>query len=90
MTGTLLVLPQYNGRTYASFRVGVRFNSTNTTQVRDEMWNGVGSPGIAKPCSGGYNTILYKNVAALFAKHKFKVSQNSERRSPVMAGYTKL
>jgi hypothetical protein len=53
-------LTQYNGRTYASFRVGVRFNSTNTTQVRDEMWNGIGSPGIAKPCSGGYNTILYK------------------------------
>jgi hypothetical protein len=69
---------QHQDRSYASFRVGVRFNSTNTTQVRDEMWNGVGSPGIAKPCSGGYNTILYKNVAALFAKHKFTVSQNSE------------
>ncbi|KAF6256398.1 hypothetical protein COO60DRAFT_1461688 [Scenedesmus sp. NREL 46B-D3] len=58
----------FNGRTYASFRVGVRFNSTNTTQV-------------AGLCTGGYVTSLYKNVAALFAEHDLKVSQNNGTRT---------
>jgi hypothetical protein len=70
---------QLNNRSFASFRVAVRFNGTNNTQVRDEMWAAVGSP--AQQCTGRYNTTLYKSVAALFAKLKFKVSQTSEFRS---------
>lgn len=71
----------FKSKTYASFRVGVRFNSTNDTRVRDEMWTAIGAPGVANLCSGGYNKILYKNVAALFAKHKFTVSQNNGTRT---------
>ncbi|WIA29780.1 hypothetical protein OEZ86_012254 [Tetradesmus obliquus] len=71
----------FKDKTYASLRVGVRFNSTTDTQVRDDMWAAVGSPKVTKLCTGGYNTTLYKNVAALFAKHKFKVSQNNGTRT---------
>jgi hypothetical protein len=42
------------------------------------MWAAVGDPDVAGLCTGGYNTTLYKRVAALFAKYSFKVSQNSE------------
>ncbi|WIA29771.1 hypothetical protein OEZ86_012245 [Tetradesmus obliquus] len=55
----------YNNKTYASFRVGVRFNSTTDTQVRDDMWAAVAS---SSPCTGGYNTTLYKNAAALLVQ----------------------
>jgi hypothetical protein len=68
---------QFNRRTYASFRVGIRFNITNTTQVRDTMWTGIGSPSAAGLCTGGYNRALFARVAALFARFNFKVSQNS-------------
>jgi hypothetical protein len=68
---------QVAGVKYASYRTMARFNSTNTTNVRDMMFGGV-STATAKPCAGGYNTTLYKNVATLFAKGPFKVSQNSE------------
>jgi hypothetical protein len=68
---------QFNRKTYASFRVGVRFNSTNTTQVRDTMWAGIGSPSAAGLCTGGYNKTLFASVAALYARFNFKVSQNS-------------
>eukprot|EP00883_Tetradesmus_obliquus_P004752 jgi/Sobl393_1/15128/SZX67957.1 len=71
----------YKKINYASFRVGVRFNSTTDNKIRDDMWTAVGSPSVAKPCSGGYNTALYKNVAALFAKNKFKVSHNNGTRT---------
>ncbi|WIA09695.1 hypothetical protein OEZ85_009080 [Tetradesmus obliquus] len=64
----------YNNKTYASFRAGVRFNSTTDTQVRDDMWAAVGDPDTASPCTGGYNTTLYKNVAALFAKYSLKMA----------------
>jgi hypothetical protein len=55
----------------------IRFNSTTSFAIRDEMFRGV-STDAAKPCTGGYDQALYKNVAALFAKGPFKVSQNSE------------
>jgi hypothetical protein len=55
----------------------IRFNSTNNTDVRDLMFGAVGT-GAAGRCTGGYNTLLYRNVAALWAKGPFKVSQNSE------------
>ncbi|WIA29772.1 hypothetical protein OEZ86_012246 [Tetradesmus obliquus] len=71
----------YNNKTYASFRAGVRFNSTTDTQVRDDMWAAVADPDTASPCTGGYNTTLYKNVAALFAKYSLKVSQNNGTRT---------
>ncbi|WIA09691.1 hypothetical protein OEZ85_009076 [Tetradesmus obliquus] len=74
----------YNNKTYASFRAGVRFNSTTDTQVRDDMWAAVGDPDTASPCTGGYNTTLYKNVAALFAKYSLKVSQNMEYAGPCL------
>jgi hypothetical protein len=53
----------------------IRFNSTNSTDVRDLMFAGVAT-GATNPCLGGFNRLLYPTVAALFAK--FKVSQNSE------------
>ncbi|WIA09708.1 hypothetical protein OEZ85_009092 [Tetradesmus obliquus] len=71
----------YNNKTYASFRAGVRFNRTTDTQVRDDMWAAVGDPDTASPCTGGYNTTLYKNVAALFAMYSLKVSQNNGTRT---------
>jgi hypothetical protein len=69
---------QHNGENYASFRVGAMFNSTTTTQVRDEMHKAVGVNSAAKLCKGGYNITMYNNVAALFAEYGFTVSQNSE------------
>jgi hypothetical protein len=68
---------QVAGKNYASYRTMIRFNSTTTLDVRDMMFNGV-STAAANPCAGGYNTTLYKTVAALFARGPFKVSQNSE------------
>jgi hypothetical protein len=68
---------QIDSQRYASYRAMVRFNSTNTTEVADQMFAGVGTAG-ARPCFGGYSRLLYPNVAALFAVGSFKVSQNSE------------
>jgi hypothetical protein len=68
---------QVDDKPYASYRVMIRFNSTNSTEVRDMMFSGIGS-GVAGPCTGGYNQWLFANVAALWAKGQFKVSQNSE------------
>jgi hypothetical protein len=69
---------QINGESYASYRAMVRFNSTNTTEMADMMFAGIGS-GAGRPCAGSYSRILYANMAALFAVGPFKVSQNSER-----------
>ncbi|WIA31514.1 hypothetical protein OEZ86_002406 [Tetradesmus obliquus] len=66
-----------NGTKYASFRVMVKFNSTNSTTVRNQMLVAVAGRS-AKPCSGGYNQQKYENVAALWARGPFIVSQNSE------------
>ncbi|KAF6256411.1 hypothetical protein COO60DRAFT_1640756 [Scenedesmus sp. NREL 46B-D3] len=71
----------FKDKTYASFRVGVRFNSTNSTQVRDDMWRAIGDPKVAGLCTGGYDTSLYAKVAALFDQHEFKVSQNNGTRT---------
>ncbi|KAF6256396.1 hypothetical protein COO60DRAFT_1657879 [Scenedesmus sp. NREL 46B-D3] len=71
----------FKNKTYASFRVGVRFNSTNSTQVRDDMWRAIGDPKVAGLCTGGYDTSLYAKVAALFDQHEFKVSQNNGTRT---------
>jgi uncharacterized protein YcnI len=68
---------QFKNNKFASFRAGVKFNSTTTTNVRDNMFKGVATAE-ASPCAGGYNRTHYKNVSALFTKHGFKVSQNSE------------
>jgi hypothetical protein len=71
---------QHNGKSYASFRVGVRYNNTLDTRVRDDLWVGVGSVSLATPCNGGYDDVLYSNVAALFAEHELTVSQNGKWR----------
>jgi hypothetical protein len=76
-------LSQHNGKSYASFRVGVRYNNTLDTRVRDNLWVGVGSVSLAKPCNGGYDDVLYSNVAALFAEHDLTVSQNGKWSLPV-------
>jgi hypothetical protein len=55
----------------------VKFNSTNTTAYRNKMYAGVAA-NKAKPCSGGYDQQLYSNVAALWARGPFIVSQNCE------------
>ncbi|WIA34876.1 hypothetical protein OEZ86_013169 [Tetradesmus obliquus] len=66
---------QAGDKAYASYRVMVRFNSTNTTSIRDVMFNATGSVSASR-CSGGYSRLLYANVAALWARGPFTVSQN--------------
>lgn len=66
---------QIDGQQYASYRAMVRFNSTTTTEAADIMFAGIA---MSSPCTGGYNKILYKKIAALFAAGPFTVSQNSE------------
>jgi hypothetical protein len=76
---------QADNTPYASYRVLVRFNSTNSTDVRDAMFNAVGSAG-GSPCSGGYSRALYANVAALWARGPFNVSQNSKWLDLILPG----
>lgn len=66
---------QINGTKYASYRTMIKFNGTTDTAVKDAMFNAVGGVSAGR-CTGGYDTKLYKTVAALFKP--FKVSQNSE------------
>ena len=76
----LCKLLQINGTNYASYRTMIKFNGTTDTAVKDMMFMAVGG-GSAGRCTGGYDTTLYKNVAALFKP--FKVSQNSEWPAPL-------
>jgi hypothetical protein len=62
--------------------VMVKFNSTNTTKVRNKMFHAVAS-NASRPCTGGYNKQLYANVAALWAEGCFRVSQTSEWSAPM-------
>jgi hypothetical protein len=55
----------------------VKFNSTNSTKVRNKMFRAV-ARNVSRPCTGGYNRQTYANVASLWAQGPFKVSQNSE------------
>jgi hypothetical protein len=57
--------------------VMVKFNSTNSTKIRNRMFHAVAS-NASRPCTGGYNRQVYANVAALWAEGPFRVSQNSE------------
>jgi hypothetical protein len=68
---------QVNNTKYACYRVMVKFNSTNSTSVRNAMFAAVAFDA-ASPCTGGYNQLAYKNVAALWAQGPFQVSQNCE------------
>jgi hypothetical protein len=80
---------QVNNTKYASYRVMVKFNSTNSTSVRNAMFAAVAAKS-AKPCSGGYNRGLYANVAALWARGPFVVSQNCKYTEAVANTVCKL
>jgi hypothetical protein len=69
---------QVDSVNYASLRTQVKINGTNTTEVRDLMFDGVGTGGPPKRCTGQYRRLLYPAVTALFARGNFRVSQNSE------------
>jgi hypothetical protein len=64
-----------NDTAYASYRVLVKFNGTSTTDVKDMMYDGVASRS-SGPCQGLYNRTLFTNVAELWSKGPFAVSQN--------------
>jgi hypothetical protein len=46
---------QIGGKKYASYRVLVRFNSTNSTAVKDTIFYGVSTPATTNDCVGGYD-----------------------------------
>ncbi len=65
---------QYQGVNYAGLRAAASFNGTNTTLIRDFLWDST-RDGI---CKGGYRTDVWQAVAGLMAANSLTVRLNSK------------